>query len=298
MSSCLDFEEQVIEGHPHHPMHKTRCGGSNIAPFCPDMEHSGDAMPTFVRRLSIGGEFIVVVPLICVSSDCIAMLQPELAQSCFRKFMSAISAVEMQELKRMTGLEDQCNFDSVLVPVHPAQLGALKMLGGEFRMALSDACLLCRATCSLRTLTVLHPLSMHESRNCIKLPVDVVTTSSPRLISKYAMLNGVTLSPLVKAALQECAQLLRLHAEFESEVASGFLRVLDTNNSASIGYILRHATESYGVVCAYLTERNSSGVFNVVRLFELEGRDSKLCFFREYSSNLISYSHVHIIVTC
>ncbi|MBX7080655.1 MAG: hypothetical protein K1X88_15770 [Nannocystaceae bacterium] len=248
-----DAEHFLVEGHPWHPMCRTRLG------------LDARARVRLAPELCAQAELAIVdapASWLAVHGDFAARLEPH--------FGAAPPG-------------------HVRLPVLRAQLPRLARLPASLRAGLS----LARHDTTARALAGLRTVALDCAPLHLKLALDVLTTSARRTVSPMSVANGPVLSSLLARLLATDPALAMAPAlRLMSEPASAGLRVERAGDDArQLGVIVRDAqalADGNAIVCAALAERDLAGERFVARLLAgYGGRTRAAAMLRDYVAQLL-----------
>ncbi|KAJ6466581.1 IucC family-domain-containing protein [Mycena vitilis] len=252
-SPSIDWEQSIVEGHPTHPMHKTRM----FLPPIPDMAPGAyDLYHTKLRFVAVPRENLKI------TNDFEKYTVPLIASA------SANAGTEMPIPE---------NF--VVVPVHDLQAAHIQAKFPEavvFPPAFSVPIL---GQQSIRS--VLVPGAYHELS--LKLGVGIKLTSAVRTISPASAYLGPRFSAQVVPALTMHRNIITVARELASVVHNHPDGEIAKHCAAIIREAHENTSEERGerlIVCTSLVESGHAGVGGhipaVIRVFELDTEEKRL----------------------
>ncbi|KAH9041648.1 IucC family-domain-containing protein [Lactarius pseudohatsudake] len=253
LSPSIDWEQSIVEGHPTHPMHKTR----HFLPPMPSL--TPGSYDLYSPRLRFA---ILPRASIHVTGDFEALIQPILE----RATNNAGRALDVPE-------------NHIVVPVHELQVSHILDKFEEATVCPEEFSVPARAQQSVRS--VILPDILHATH--LKLGVGIKLTSAVRTISPASAYVGPRFSAQVVPALHFDPSLLTVarelasvvHVAPDSDVArhcAAIVRECHENNSETRGERL--------IVCTSLVERGHAGTDgvtpSVVRVFGLDTEEKRV----------------------
>ncbi|KAL1917589.1 uncharacterized protein VTP21DRAFT_3982 [Calcarisporiella thermophila] len=258
-SSSIDWEQSIIEGHPHHPTHKARCAVPPIPPIAPGSFEFNTIKLRFVSvpatEMNIRGEFL-------------QLMFPLLEYAGFKNIPQ----------------------DKVIIPLHPLQVPnvearfkdrGINVYPPEFTVE-------ARVQASLRTVVLPEILPGYA----IKLACGINITSAMRTITPYTAHLGPGISRDIIPRLEIDPTVLAV----ELEPGSAWARHSDPNYSKHLSCVFRQETsemdqEKQGereIICAALVERdpdaNGSEESVLIRRWGLDTREKAMQFLKRYAN--------------
>ncbi len=248
-----DAEHFLVEGHPWHPMCRTRLGLD----------------PRARVRLA---------PELCAQAELAIVDAP-----------AAWLAVHGEYAAHIEPHFGAAPPGRVRLPVLRAQLRRLSQLPASLRecLAIADHATPARALAGLRTVA-LDPAPLH-----LKLALDVLTTSARRTVSPMSVANGPVLSSLLQQLAAQDPEVEGMpRVRLMIEPASAGLRVeIAGDDARQLGVIVRDAAalaDGNAIVCAALGERDLHGQRFVARLLAgYGGPDRAAALWRDYVAQLL-----------
>ncbi|RKP09479.1 IucC family-domain-containing protein [Thamnocephalis sphaerospora] len=245
--SPMDWEQCIVEGHPTHPMHKSRFALPPLDPIPPDANlHSPD------------------VRFVCLPRDSVVLGGDYAAQ--IKRFIPAetLAAVDMDS--------------QVVMPVHPRQLPNVHALFPQ--ATLLPGVLPTRAQASLRTVV---PIDHPEW--AIKLCLGIRVTSAMRTITSWTTFMSthmrelldklVSNTPETLSSLNVVGSAVVVHPDVE---VSKHLSCLIREGEAQ-----KISENEMAIACLSLVERDAQGVPFVQSAFGLDTCEKRLAFFERYA---------------
>ncbi|KAI0043238.1 hypothetical protein FA95DRAFT_426185 [Auriscalpium vulgare] len=258
-SPSIDWEQSIVEGHPTHPMHKTRHFLHPIPPIEPG---DYDLYSPRIRLAALPRESLKI------TGDFEQLLLPVL--ECASK--NAGAPLEIPE-------------GHVVVPVHELQVRHIRAKFSEAVIYPEAFHVPARAQQSIRSVVLSDAL--HETH--LKLGVGIKLTSAVRTISPASAYLGPRFSAQVVPALRIDPAILTVakelasvvHAHPDGEVAkhcAAIVRECHENGSEARGERL--------IVCTSLVESGhagvESGVPSVVRVFGLDTEEKRIAWLDSF----------------
>jgi len=254
----LDFqalESAIVEGHPYHPSFKTRTGFS----LQDHVDYGPEAGNTFQLHF------------LAVRKPLLTRAVPVPDAAFWNAELGATAFASLRGRLEQRGGDWR---DYALVPIHPWQLRSICARALEASIAVGDivslgtAGDLYRATQSLRTLVnVSHP----EKAN-VKLPLDIVCTSSRRNLRPHFVCTAPTLSKwLVSLVAEDPFLQARKHLDLLSEYAGFFYEQSSDEGEATAAQGLIGAIYRESVV-GRLAPGEGAVPFTALTVVESDGR--------------------------
>ncbi|KAJ7086117.1 IucC family-domain-containing protein [Mycena belliarum] len=252
-SPSIDWEQSIVEGHPTHPMHKTRMFLPPIHDIVPG---SYDLYHTKLRFVAVPRENLKI------TND-------------FEKYTAALIAAASASAG--TDLPVPENF--VVVPVHELQTAHIQNKFSDAVVFPPAFFLPILGQQSIRSVVV--PNAYHELS--LKLGVGIKLTSAVRTISPASAYLGPRFSAQVVPALtmdrniatvaRELASVVHTHPDGEvAKHCAAIIREAHENTSEERGERL--------IVCTSLVEKGHAGdgghIPAVIRVFELDTEEKRL----------------------
>ncbi|KAK7032832.1 IucC family-domain-containing protein [Favolaschia claudopus] len=252
-SPSIDWEQSIVEGHPTHPMHKTRMflpPIRDIAPGTYDLHHTKLRFVAVPREnLKITNDFEKYTAPLIVSA----------------------SAAAGEELKVPDGF--------VVVPVHDLQVVHIEAKFPEAVIYPPAFSLPILGQQSIRSVIV--PNAYHELS--LKLGVGIKLTSAVRTISPASAYLGPRFSSQVVPALTMDRNIVTVARELASVVHSHPDGEIAKHCAAIIREAYENTSEERGerlIVCTSLVESGHAGegghIPAVIRVFELDTEEKRL----------------------
>ncbi|KAF8207122.1 IucC family-domain-containing protein [Mycena galopus ATCC 62051] len=252
-SPSIDWEQSIVEGHPTHPMHKTRMFLPPIRDFAPgeyDLQH------TKLRFVAVPRENLKI------TNDFERYTAPLV------EFASTSAGEEMAVPE---------NF--VVVPVHDLQVAHIQAKFPEAMVYPPVFNLPILGQQSIRSVIV--PNAYHELS--LKLGVGIKLTSAVRTISPASAYLGPRFSAQVVPALTMDRNIVTVARELASVVHTHPDGEIAKHCSAIIREAYENTSEERGerlIVCTSLVERGHAGEGGhlpaVIRVFELDTEQKRL----------------------
>ncbi|KAI0267718.1 IucC family-domain-containing protein [Gloeopeniophorella convolvens] len=251
-SPSIDWEQSIVEGHPTHPMHKTRHFLPPLAPLSPGRElYSPRVRLVALPRTSlrITGEF------------------------------EALAKPVVEASAKNAGEEVAVPEDHVIVPVHELQVVHILDKFKE-AIALPDAFSVpALAQQSIRSVILPDVLPTTH----LKLAVGIKLTSAIRTISPASAYVGPRFSSQVVPVLRIDPSLLTVARELASAVHVDQDNDVAKHCAAIVRECHENGSEARGerlIVCTSLVERGHAGTDgvtpSVVRAFELDTEEKRI----------------------
>ncbi|KAJ7221016.1 IucC family-domain-containing protein [Mycena haematopus] len=252
-SPSIDWEQSIVEGHPTHPMHKTRMFLPPIRDIVPG---SYDLYHTKLRFVAVPRENLKI------TNDFEKYTAP------LREFASASAGEEMTIPE---------NF--VVVPVHDLQVVHIQAKFPEAMVYPPAFYLPILGQQSIRSVIV--PNAYHELS--LKLGVGIKLTSAVRTISPASAYLGPRFSEQVVPVLTMDRNIVTVARELASVVHTHPDGEIAKHCSAIIREAYENTSEERGerlIVCTSLVESGHAGEGGhlpaVVRIFELDTEEKRL----------------------
>ncbi|KIK10167.1 hypothetical protein K443DRAFT_141341 [Laccaria amethystina LaAM-08-1] len=258
-SSSIDWEQSIVEGHPTHPMHKTR----RFLPPLPDfLPGSYDLYHPKLRLISVPRENLKI------TYNFEALSQP---------ILDAVMKSSGQHFSAPDG--------HVVVPVHELQLLHIEAKFPDAIIYPAQFSLPLLAQQSLRS--VLVPDAYRDLH--LKLGVGIKLTSAVRTISPESAYLGprfsakvvpvLALDPNVVTVAKELASVVHGHADGEiAKHCSAIIRESPESTSEE--------RQERLIVCTALVESGHAGVDghlpSVIRVFGLDNDDKRAFWFKKF----------------
>ncbi|KAF5371849.1 hypothetical protein D9615_009540 [Tricholomella constricta] len=258
-SQSIEWEQSIVEGHPTHPMHKTRY----FLPPLPDF--SPGAFDLYHPRLRL-----VALPRksLHITYDFETYTQPIIA---------AMSKNAGRQLRLREGF--------VAIPVHELQVVHIQDKFKEAEIFSQEFSLSLLAQQSIRSVIV--PEAYQELS--LKLGVGIKLTSAVRTISPASAYLGprfskrvvpaLSMDPNIVTVAKELASVVHAHADGEiAKHCAAIIREAHENTSEERGERL--------IVCTALVESGHSGEGGelpaVVRVFELDTEEKRIQWLSKF----------------
>ncbi|KAJ7183177.1 hypothetical protein C8R46DRAFT_1066173, partial [Mycena filopes] len=259
-SPSIDWEQSIVEGHPTHPMHKTRM----FLPPIPDMAPgSYDLYHTKLRFVAITHDFEkYTAPLIAAAAASAGKEMPIPGELC------GSSRHELQVA------HIQAKFPETMIF---APAFNLPILG----QAEHSVC------CRSRHPSVIVPNAYHELS--LKLGVGIKLTSAVRTISPASAYLGPRFSAQVVPALTMDRNIVTVARELASVVHTHPDGEIAKHCAAIIREAYENTSEERGerlIVCTSLVEKGHAGegghLYAVNRVFELDTEEKRLAWLDKF----------------
>ncbi|KAJ7164010.1 IucC family-domain-containing protein [Mycena crocata] len=258
-SPSIDWEQSIVEGHPTHPMHKTRMF---LPPIHDVVPGSYDLYHTKLRFVAVARENLKI------TND-------------FEKYTAPLIAAA----SAAAGEELPVPADFVVVPVHELQTAHIQAKFPDAVVFPPKFYLPILGQQSIRSVVV--PNAYHELS--LKLGVGIKLTSAVRTISPASAYLGPRFSAQVVPALtmdrniitvaRELASVVHTHPEGEiAKHCAAIIREAHENTSEERGERL--------IVCTSLVEKGHAGegghLYAVIRVFELDTEEKRVAWFDKF----------------
>lgn len=252
-SPSIDWEQSIVEGHPTHPMHKTR----HFLPPMPSL--TPGSYDLYSPRLRLA---ILPRASLHVTGDFEALVQPILDGA-----------------KKNAGKTLNVPVTHVVVPIHELQVSHILDKFKEATVYSEEFSVAARAQQSLRSLIV--PEILHKTH--LKLGVGIKLTSAVRTISPASAYLGPRFSAQVVPALHFDPSLLTVARELASVVHVAPDSDIAKHCAAIVRECHENGSEARGerlIVCTSLVERGHAGTDgitpSVVRVFGLDTEEKRV----------------------
>ncbi|KAJ7510428.1 IucC family-domain-containing protein [Mycena galericulata] len=252
-SPSIDWEQSIVEGHPTHPMHKTRMFLSPISDLVPG---SYDLYHTKLRFVAVPRENLKI------TND-------------FEKYTAPLIA----SASASAGQELTIPENFVAVPVHELQVAHIQAKFPDVVVFSSTFCLPILGQQSIRSVIV--PNAYHELS--LKLGVGIKLTSAVRTISPASAYLGPRFSAQVVPALTMDRNIITVARELASVVHTHPDGEIAKHCAAIIREAHENASEERGerlIVCTSLVESGHAGEGGhlpaVNRVFELDTEEKRV----------------------
>ncbi|RDB25516.1 Uncharacterized protein y4xN [Hypsizygus marmoreus] len=262
-SPSIDWEQSIVEGHPTHPMHKTRYFLPPLPDFAPG---SFDLYHPKLRLIAVPRENLKI------TYD-------------FETYTLPLIAAMSKNAGRSVAIRE----GYVAIPVHELQVAHIQDKFQEAEVYPEEFGLSLLAQQSIRS--VLAPDAYHELS--LKLGVGVKLTSAVRTISPASAYLGprfskqvvpvLAMDPKIVMVAKELASVVHAHPDGEiAKHCAAIIREAHENTSEERGERL--------IVCTALVESGHSGesgdVPAVVRVFELDTEEKRIQWLSKFSRML------------
>ncbi|KZV67527.1 hypothetical protein PENSPDRAFT_611311, partial [Peniophora sp. CONT] len=252
------WEQSIVEGHPTHPMHKTRMFLSPIPDIPP-------------------GEYDLYNPRVRLASV------PRSNLHITGEFERELSPLVTAATKKAPALD--VPEDRVLVPIHELQVHHVKAKFPKVEVLPEEYSVPARAQQSIRSMIVPGAL-VHTS---LKLGVGIKLTSAVRTISPASAYLGPRFSSQVVPALSMDRNILTVARELASVVHTNPDGEIAKHCAAIIRECHENGAEERGerlIVCTSLVEKGHEGaprgMPSVIRVFKLDTEEKRLAWLEEF----------------
>ncbi|KAF0558613.1 IucC family-domain-containing protein [Gigaspora margarita] len=246
LSSSIEWEQSLIEGHALHPMHKSRFALPPISEIFPG---TYDFRKPTIR--------FVEVP----------------------RDKTYLRGRWEENLNRLLDVMEQrptCSPNSVLFPVHELQLPNIKEKFSYVKILPIEYSIEAYSQASLRTLVVPDVPGL-----AFKLSLGITVSSALRTITPWTTHTGPELIPIFKK-LYINKEILKI----SNAVASATVNEQNYDIARHLSCIVRedfNASSENVIICAGLTERDENGISVVEKVWRLDTEEKRVKFLRRYS---------------
>ncbi|TFK28165.1 hypothetical protein FA15DRAFT_584786 [Coprinopsis marcescibilis] len=257
--SSVVWEQSIVQGHPTHPMHKTRRFLAPVPQFKP-------------------GEFDLLRPMLRFIAVPKSVLKVTYN---FEELLAPLlSVIEERSGKKMVVPEDH-----IVIPIHELQVYHIKDKFAEASIYPAEFSLPLHAQQSLRSVVV--PDAYRHLH--LKLAVGIKLTSAVRTISPESAYLGPRFSTRVVPALRLDPNIVTVAKELASVVHSNPDGEIAKHCAALIREYHEGISEDHKerlIVCTSLVENGHSGLHGnvppVIRIFDLDTEEKRLRWLEKF----------------